>query len=182
MQAFTALLADLKISAADLLANTELLTRVLSYHIIPSVIRAANIPAGTTLVTTLGGGTVTVCKNASGVTVNGARVIQTDVAAGLSVVHVIDAVLMPPPPPRPATIASVASSVPALSTLVAAVSASPSILAAATNPNTAVTVFAPTNAVGGPHGRDPGYRAPLLCLHTYHSWAPPFFESPPASS
>ena len=54
-------------------------------------------------------------------------------------------VLIPPSiMPRP-TIASVASSMPDLSTLVAAVSACPPILAAATNPNTAVTLFAPTN-------------------------------------
>ena len=54
-------------------------------------------------------------------------------------------VLIPPSiMPRP-TIASVASTMPDLSTLVAAVSACPSILAAATNPNTAVTLFAPTN-------------------------------------
>ena len=56
-------------------------------------------------------------------------------------------VLLPPSlrPVVTTTIASVASSVPDLSTLVAAVSACPPILAAATNPNTTVTVLAPTN-------------------------------------
>eukprot|EP00955_Chlamydomonas_euryale_P014549 156410-Chlamydomonas_euryale.AAC.4 len=58
-------------------------------------------------------------------------------------------VLLPPPvpspPPPPPTIASVASGVDVLSTLVAAVSASPAILAAASDPTTAVTVLAPTN-------------------------------------
>ena len=44
------------------------------------------------------------------------------------------------------TIASVATSA-GLSTLVAAVSACPSLLSAATNASTAVTVFAPTNEV-----------------------------------
>ena len=54
-------------------------------------------------------------------------------------------VLIPPSiMPRP-TIASVASTVPDLSTLVAAVRSCPPILAAATNPDTAVTLFAPTN-------------------------------------
>jgi uncharacterized surface protein with fasciclin (FAS1) repeats len=169
MQAFAALLASLNTSATGLLGNTELLTTVLSYHIIPSVIRAADIPDGTTLVTTLGGSEVTVVKSASGVTVNGAKVIQADVAAGKSVVHVIDEVLLPPPAPTPspaATIASVASGVPALSTLLAAVSASPSILAAATNPNTTVTVFAPTNEASDPAARDPSLRVPCF-------WIPP---------
>ena len=48
-------------------------------------------------------------------------------------------------PATPVTIASTAAGVPALSTLLAAVSASPPILAAATNPNSTLTVFAPTN-------------------------------------
>eukprot|EP00955_Chlamydomonas_euryale_P014547 156410-Chlamydomonas_euryale.AAC.2 len=80
-------------------------------------------------------------------------VTTADVQAGASIVHIIDKVLMPPPPPSPSpppsppppTIASVASGVDALSTLVAAVSASPAILAAATDPTTAVSVLAPTN-------------------------------------
>jgi transforming growth factor-beta-induced protein len=150
LQAFAALLATLNTSAADLLGKTDLLTQVLSYHIIPSVIRSADIPNGATAVTTLEGSNVTVVKTGNRVTVNGARVIRADVAAGLSVVHVIDAVLVPPPPPPPATIASVAAGVPALSTLLAAVSASRTILAAATDPTTAVTVFAPTNGVSDP--------------------------------
>eukprot|EP00955_Chlamydomonas_euryale_P081534 363593-Chlamydomonas_euryale.AAC.9 len=64
------------------------------------------------------------------------------------------------------TIASVASGVPDLSTLVAAVSASPVILGAATDPSTAVTVFAPTNAVSGcglgPPTPSPTSRPPRL--------------------
>lgn len=59
-------------------------------------------------------------------------------------------VLLPPAPqPAPVTIASVASSVPQLSTLVSLVSGVPSLLAAVTDPNTSVTVFAPTNDVSG---------------------------------
>ncbi len=76
-----------------------LLTSVTGYHFIPSVIRVADIPIGTTSVKTLQGDSVTISKDASGVvTVNGARVIQADVAAGAGVVHVIDRVLDPPLP------------------------------------------------------------------------------------
>ena len=70
-----------------------------------------------------------------------------DVTAGLSIVHVIDKVLVPDTILVPETIASVASGVSDLSILLAAVSSSPAILAAASSPLTSVTVFAPTNEV-----------------------------------
>ena len=82
-------------------ARRSPLTSVLGYHIIPSVIRVADIPIGTTSVKTLQGGNVTISKDASGVvTVNGATVIQADVVAGAGMVHVIDRVLdLPLPEP-----------------------------------------------------------------------------------
>lgn len=99
--------------------------------------------------------------------VNDARIIMPDAMAGSSVVNVIDRVLMPPsmmspsPSPSPSpesspesspvgsgtTIVTVATIVPDLSTLLAAVSSCPSILNAALNASSTVTVFAPTNTV-----------------------------------
>ena len=89
MQAFDTYLRTQK----RLFRKPAQLTSVLGYHIIPSVIRVADIPIGTTSVKTLQGGNVTISKDASGVvTVNGATVIQADVLAGAGVVHVIDRV------------------------------------------------------------------------------------------
>lgn len=95
--------------------------------------------------------------------VNDARIIMPDAMAGSSVVNVIDHVLMPPsmmspspsPPPSPesspvgsgTSIVTVATIVPDLSTLLAAVSSCPSILTAALNASSTITVFAPTNTV-----------------------------------
>ena len=140
------------------------LTSVIGYHIIPSVIRVADIPIGTTSVKTLQGGNVTISKDASGVvTVNGAKVIQADVVAGAGVVHEINSVLQPQRassslskstglqiPPPSGTIATAASGIPDLSTFAAAVAASPSISALAKAPLTPMTVFAPTNEASDP--------------------------------
>jgi uncharacterized surface protein with fasciclin (FAS1) repeats len=93
MQAFNEYLR----TQPDLFRYPARLISVIGYHIIPSVIRAATLPIGTTSVKTLQGGNVTISKDASGVvTVNGATVIQADVAAGSILVHVIDRVLQPP--------------------------------------------------------------------------------------
>ncbi len=88
-----------KIPEADLqalLANKEELTKVLMYHVI-----AGNVPASqvTTMTeaTTLEGRTVTISVQNGQVVLNGnSNVTATDVAATNGVIHVIDAVLMPP--------------------------------------------------------------------------------------
>eukprot|EP00798_Chlamydomonas_sp_ICE-L_P007932 gene7932-1146_t len=143
--AFTDALDALDMTADQLLADTELLTQILSYHIVPSVIMSSAITASTTTVETLSGDSINATLIDGTVYINDAMVTTADVDAGLSVVHVINRVLIPPEISLP-TIASVASSVSDLSILVDAVMASPTVLAAASNPNTAVTVFAPTNA------------------------------------
>jgi uncharacterized surface protein with fasciclin (FAS1) repeats len=151
MQAFTAYLTSLNTTAEALLANTPLLTSVLYYHIVPMSVKTANIPNGTSLRPTmqLQGISVTLFKDASGVTVDGAKVTQADVAAGRSVVHVIDQVLTPP------TIASALAARPALSTFAKAVALAPSISAIANNRTAAVTVFAPNVEASDPAARVP---------------------------
>jgi uncharacterized surface protein with fasciclin (FAS1) repeats len=101
------------------------------------------------LPTLLSGASVSVVLMDGKVMINGVATVvapfDVDVG-GNSIVHAIDAVLLPPAP-EPVTIASVAATVEDFSILLAAVAASPDILAAATDPSTKVTVLAPTNAV-----------------------------------
>ncbi len=75
------------------------LTSVLQYHVLASrvassAIQTADNAAQPTLLTT--NGTIYITRNAGGVSVNGARVTQPDVAASNGVIHVIDRVLLPP--------------------------------------------------------------------------------------
>jgi uncharacterized surface protein with fasciclin (FAS1) repeats len=53
--AFAALLSELGVSREALLADTELLTRVLTYHVVPGLVLKAAIPAGQPIATVEGG-------------------------------------------------------------------------------------------------------------------------------
>lgn len=96
--AFAALLADLGVTADQLLADTDLLTSVLLYHVVPGEVKAnAIISAGSLTATTAGGGTLSVQATGGGVVINGnTNVIIPDVDASNGVIHVIDRVLLPP--------------------------------------------------------------------------------------
>ncbi|MFY9514179.1 MAG: fasciclin domain-containing protein [Rubrivivax sp.] len=78
----------------ELAANKELLKSVLSYHVLPGKVTAAEVKNGN--VKTVQGATVAVASAGAFVTVEDAVVQQADVAASNGVVHVIDRVLMPP--------------------------------------------------------------------------------------
>ena len=73
--------------------NKETLAKILTYHVVPGAVMAADVTDGD--VATVEGQTVTL-STADGVTVNGAAVIQADVVADNGVIHVIDAVILPP--------------------------------------------------------------------------------------
>jgi uncharacterized surface protein with fasciclin (FAS1) repeats len=77
-----------------LLADKEQLTRVLTYHVVPGKVTAADV---TRLdeAKTVEGGSLDVETSDAGVTVDGARVVKTDVMASNGVIHVIDTVVMP---------------------------------------------------------------------------------------
>ena len=96
-EAFEAALADLGLTAEELLADTELLTSVLTYHVVEGEVPAADV---VTLdgeeVETVNGASVTITVDGETVMVNEATVISTDVFASNGVIHVIDAVLVPP--------------------------------------------------------------------------------------
>ena len=95
--AFADLLEALEITAEELLADTELLTAVLTYHVI-----AGEVPASTVVTldgqtaATVNGADVTISVEGDAVQVNEANVIAVDVAASNGLIHVIDSVLLPP--------------------------------------------------------------------------------------
>jgi len=84
-----------KIPKADLdalLADKDKLTAVLTYHVVPGKVMAADVKAGQ--VKTVQGSELTV-STMGGVKVDAANVVTTDVAATNGVIHVIDSVIMP---------------------------------------------------------------------------------------
>lgn len=89
--AFAALPAGV-LDALLLPENKETLAKILTYHVVPGTVMAADIADGD--VATVEGQSVTL-STADGVTVNGAKVVTADVLASNGVIHVIDAVLVP---------------------------------------------------------------------------------------
>lgn len=76
-----------------LLADTEALTAVLTYHVVAGKAMAADV-SGVDSVTTLQGGDLAVSTE-NGVSIGEASVITADIEATNGVIHVIDAVLVP---------------------------------------------------------------------------------------
>lgn len=76
--------------------NQETLAQILTYHVLPQEVPAAEVVSGD--VDTVAGLPVSVnVDDATGnVTVNGATVVQADVQASNGVIHAIDQVLLPP--------------------------------------------------------------------------------------
>jgi uncharacterized surface protein with fasciclin (FAS1) repeats len=72
--------------------NKEVLTKILTYHVVPAKVMADDVAAGD--VNTLEGSAFSITTE-GGVKVNTANVTATDVAASNGVIHVIDAVLVP---------------------------------------------------------------------------------------
>jgi uncharacterized surface protein with fasciclin (FAS1) repeats len=76
-----------------LLADKEGLTAVLTYHVVPGKVMAADV-VGLDSATTVEGSKITIDAS-DGVKVDGANVVITDIEASNGVIHVIDAVIMP---------------------------------------------------------------------------------------
>ncbi len=93
--AFVASLETLGLSPADVLANPDLLTQILTYHIIPGEYFFRNLTSGPAL-TTLQGEDVQFDLTDGVFTVNGVNIGDIDNVAGNGVVQVIDGVLVPP--------------------------------------------------------------------------------------
>jgi uncharacterized surface protein with fasciclin (FAS1) repeats len=75
-------------------ANKDELANILTYHVVPGEVKAADLENGQQL-DTVQGGKLDVKVDGDTVTVGGARVVQADVEASNGVVHVIDTVLLP---------------------------------------------------------------------------------------
>jgi len=75
--------------------NKDKLVAVLTYHVVSGKIMSSDITAAVSPAT-LQGATIDVVPASGGVTVNGANVIAADVKASNGVIHVIDAVILPP--------------------------------------------------------------------------------------
>ena len=95
--AFAAALDALGLTAEELLADTDTLTSILTYHVVPGEVLASTV---VTLdgqeVETVNGATVTISVDGDTVMVNDATVTAVDVDASNGVIHVIDSVLLPP--------------------------------------------------------------------------------------
>ena len=74
--------------------NRDQLVKVLTYHVVPGKVPASRV-VGMKSATTVQGGQLDIAASGDGVTVGGARVTATDVAASNGVIHVIDKVLIP---------------------------------------------------------------------------------------
>lgn len=78
---------------ASILADKELLTSILTYHVVPGKVMAADI-AAIESAATVQGQSLSINTD-SGVKIDSATVIQADIEASNGVIHVIDTVLVP---------------------------------------------------------------------------------------
>jgi len=141
--AFAALLGELQLTKAELLANKPLLTAVLTYHALPAKVLKAQVPAGKAI-TTLQGGIFKVDPVGADLVITDgrnrtAKITATDIAASNGVVHLIDRVILP----ADKTIVQTAQALPQFSILVEAVVAA-GLVDALSGPGP-LTVFAPTD-------------------------------------
>lgn len=96
--AFAALLDELGVTAEELLAD-EGLADILLYHVVPGVFSAEDVVAAAPLQapTLLEGQSLAIAVSDGSVVIDeSATVVQPDISAGNGIVHVIDAVLVPP--------------------------------------------------------------------------------------
>ncbi len=77
--------------------NKALLVSILLYHVVSGSVLAADVVQLESAIT-INGAAVNINVSDDGVTVDNANVIQTDVAASNGVIHIIDAVMLPPAP------------------------------------------------------------------------------------
>ena len=94
--AFAALLAELGVTKEALLADTALLTTVLTYHVVPARVLKAEVPINTAIATVQG---QTFTVNASLVitdqNLRTSNITMADVFTSNGVIHVVDKVILP---------------------------------------------------------------------------------------
>lgn len=74
--------------------NKDILAKILTYHVVPGSMTAAEIKSGE--VKTVEGDAVQVKAESGSVMVNDANVVQPDIKASNGVIHAIDKVILPP--------------------------------------------------------------------------------------
>jgi len=77
----------------SLLKDKQKLAAVLTYHVVPGKVMAAQVTSGQ--VKTVQGAALMVSSSNGAVMVNNARVVKTDIVATNGVIHVIDTVVLP---------------------------------------------------------------------------------------
>ncbi len=74
--------------------NRDQLVAVLTYHVVPGKVKAADV-VKLRNAKTVNGAEVSIAANDAGVRVDDANVVKTDIIASNGVIHVIDAVILP---------------------------------------------------------------------------------------
>jgi uncharacterized surface protein with fasciclin (FAS1) repeats len=92
-EAFAALPAG-TVESLLLPENRDQLVAVLTYHVVPGAVMSTDLSDGMTAATVQGSDITIDLDN--GVMVNEANVVTADIAASNGVIHVIDAVILPP--------------------------------------------------------------------------------------
>jgi transforming growth factor-beta-induced protein len=140
-----ALLGQTTIDA--LLADTDTLSNILTYHVYAGEVDAATaISLAGTTVDMANGNPLALSLSGNNLLVNGATVITTDIQTDNGIIHVIDAVLMPPTDIITPTLNIVETAVAngSFTTLVAALQAT-ELAAVLADESSTFTVFAPTD-------------------------------------
>lgn len=154
--------------------NKEKLVSILTYHVVPGKVTAAQVVKLSEAKTVQGSNASIQVKDGK-VSVAGVTVVKTDIECGNGVIHVIDGVMMPPTAPKPAAgdIVDVAVGAGSFKTLVAAVQAAG--LVDTLKSEGPFTVFAPTDEAFGklPAGTvesllKPENKDQLVKILTYH--------------
>ena len=140
-EAFSALLEALEITFEDLL-TVESLFEILLYHFLVDAVYSVDLSDGQ-FISTVQGSDVIIGINQDGVFVNDAQITVADIAADNGVLHVIDQVLLPPPP-APTTVVDIVANNGGCEILEAALVASG--LEETLLGEGPFTVFAPTDA------------------------------------
>ena len=123
--------------------NKQALTDILLYHVVEGKVMAADV-TGLKSATTLLGKDVTIKVDMGNVYINDAKVIITDIETSNGVIHVVDAVILPPTEEAASnTIVDIAVADGRFTTLVAAVTAAD--LVETLSGEGPFTVFAPTD-------------------------------------
>jgi uncharacterized surface protein with fasciclin (FAS1) repeats len=78
-----------------ILADKAQLTKILTYHVVPGAVMAADLQP-TQMVKTVEGQDLDIKVTNGAATVNSCNIVKTDIKASNGVIHVVDCVLLPP--------------------------------------------------------------------------------------